>query len=30
MIRGNQEPFMTKQVSKAIMNRSNLRNRYIK
>ena len=30
MIWGNQEPFMTKQLSKAIMNRSNLRNRYIK
>ena len=30
MIRGNQGPFMTKQLSKAIMNRSKLRNRYIK
>ena len=30
MIRGNQGPFMTKQVTKAIMNRSKLRNRYIK
>ena len=30
MIRGNQEPFMTKQLSKAIMNRCKLRNRYIK
>ena len=27
MIRGNQGPFMTKQLSKAIMNRSKLRNR---
>ena len=30
MIRGNQKPFMTKQLSKAIMNRSKLKNRYIK
>ena len=30
MIRGNQGPFMTKQLSKAIMNRCKLRNRYIK
>ena len=30
MIRGNQGPFMTKQLSKTIMNRSKLRNRYIK
>ena len=30
MIRGNQGPFMAKQLSKAIMNRSKLRNRYIK
>ena len=30
MIRGNQGPFITKQLSKAIMNRSKLRNRYIK
>ena len=30
MIRGNQRPFMTKQLKKAIMNRSKLRNRYIK
>ena len=30
MIRGNQGPFMTKQLSKAIMNRYKLRNRYIK
>ena len=31
MIRGNQGPFiMTKQLSKAVMNRCNLRNRYIK
>ena len=29
MTRGNQGPFMTKQLSKAIMNRSKLRNRYI-
>ena len=29
-IRGNQEPFMTKQLSKAIMNRSSkLRNGYV-
>ena len=30
MIRGNQVPFMTKQLSKVIMNTSKLRNRYIK
>ena len=30
MIRGNQAPFMTKQLSKVIMNRSKLRNRNIK
>ena len=30
MIRGNQGPFMTKQLSKAIMNRSKLRNGYNK
>ena len=30
MIRGNQKPFMTKQLSKAIINRSKLRNRYFK
>ena len=30
MIKGNQGPFMTKQLSKAIVNRSKLRNRYIK
>ena len=30
MIRGNKGPFITKQLSKAIMNRSKLRNRYIK
>ena len=30
MIRGNQGPFMTKQISKAIMSRCKLRNRYIK
>ena len=30
MIRGNQVPFMTKQLIKAIMNRCKLRNRYIK
>ena len=30
MIRGNQGPFMTKQLSKATMNRSKLRNIYIK
>ena len=30
IIRGNQGPFMTKQLSKTIMNRSKLRNRYIK
>ena len=30
MIRGNQGPFMTKQLSKTIMNRSKLRNRNIK
>ena len=30
MIRGNQVSFMTKQLSKAIKNRSKLRNRYIK
>ena len=30
MITGNQGPFMTKQLSKGIMNRSKLRNRYIK
>ena len=30
IIRGNQEPFITKQLSKAIMNRSKQRNRYIK
>ena len=29
MIRGNQGPFITKQLSKAIMNRSKLRNIYI-
>ena len=29
MIRRNQGSFMTKQLSKAIMNRSKLRNRYI-
>ena len=29
MIRGNQGSFMTKQLSKAIMNTSKLRNRYI-
>ena len=30
MIRGNEGPFMTKQLSKTIMNRSKLRNKYIK
>ena len=30
MIKGNQGPFMTKQLSKAVVNRSKLRNRYIK
>ena len=30
MITGNQGLFMTKHLSKAIMNRSKLRNRYIK
>ena len=30
IIRGNQAPFMTKQLSKVIMNRSKLRNRNIK
>ena len=30
MIRGNQGPFMTKQLSKATMNRSKLRHRHIK
>ena len=30
MIRGNQGPFLTKQLTKAIMDRSKLRNRYIK
>ena len=30
IIRGNQAPFMTKQLSKDMMNRSKLRNRYIK
>ena len=30
MIRANQGPFMTKQLSEAIMNRSKLRNKYIK
>ena len=30
IIRGNQGQIMTKQLSKAIMNRSKLRNRYIK
>ena len=27
-VRGNQGPFMTKQLSKAIMNKSNTRNKY--
>ena len=30
MITGNQGPFMTKQLNKAIINRCKLRNRYIK
>ena len=30
MIRGNQGPFTTKRLSKTIMNRCKLRNRYIK
>ena len=30
MIRENQGPFMTKQLSKAVINKSKLRNRYIK
>ena len=30
MIRGNQGPFITKQLSKTIINRSKLRNIYIK
>ena len=29
IVRGNEAPFMTKELSKAIMNRSKLKNRYI-
>ena len=29
-IRGNQVPFMTRKLSKAIMNKSRLRNKYLK
>ena len=29
-VRGNQNPFMTKELSKAVMNRSKTRNKYIK
>ena len=27
---GNQSPFMTKELSKAVMNKSNVRNKYVK
>ena len=30
MVRGNNAPFMTKQLNKAIMDRSRIRNRYLK
>ena len=30
MVRGNNAPFMTKQLNKAIMDRSRIKNRYLK
>ena len=30
MVPGNNAPFMTKQINKAIMNRSRIKNRYLK